>query len=147
VVQQFLAEMKSPPRETSEQGAQLFLQHCAVCHDAKDGQPIGPVINNLAHWTNEQWVKAIMDPNETVEPKYHQASLLTQDGRVLVGMIESRDERTIQLATADGKHETFPVAEIESVEPSLVSLMPEGFEEKLTPAQLAELIAYLRSRS
>ncbi|XZE52943.1 neutral/alkaline non-lysosomal ceramidase N-terminal domain-containing protein [Planctomycetaceae bacterium SH139] len=147
VVQQFLAEMNSPPRKASDQGAQLFLQHCAVCHDATGGQPIGPVINNLAHWTNEQWVKAIMDPNETVEPKYHQASLLTHDGRVLVGMIESQDERTIQLATADGKHQTFPAAEIESVEPSLVSLMPEGFEEKLTPAQLAELIAYLRSRS
>jgi hypothetical protein len=52
----------------------------------------------------------------------------------------------LQLALSDGSVRSWETGELAEVQESGLSLMPEGFETKLTPAQLADLIGYLRSR-
>ena len=69
-----------------------------------------------------------------------------KDGRVLNGDITAKTDRTLTLRTMT---ETLPLArtEIESVQESTLSLMPEGLLEALTPSQQRDLIAYLMHRS
>jgi len=145
VVTQFMNEM--PKNAKAEDGKQLFEENCAVCHRPVEGKSlVGPSIDNLGHWTVEQWVTAIMDPNRAIEPKFHQYTVLTADGQVLAGVIQQRTAQNVRLAAVDGSEREVALADIEEIRDSGVSLMPEGLETKLTPEKLAALIAFLRSR-
>ena len=145
VVTQFMTEM--PKNAKPEDGKQFFAENCAVCHRPAEGKPmVGPSIDNLGHWSVEQWVTAILDPNRAIEPKFHQYTLLTADGQVLAGVIQQRTAQSVRLAAVDGSEREVALANIEEIRDTGVSLMPEGLETKLTPEKLAALIAFLRSR-
>lgn len=145
VVTQYMNEM--PKNAKPEDGKQIFADNCAVCHRPAEGKAmVGPSIDNLGHWTTEQWVTAIMDPNRAIEPKFHQYTVLTADGQVLAGVIQQRTAQSVRLAAADGSEREVALADIEEIRDSGVSLMPEGLETKLSAEKLAALIAFLRSR-
>ena len=145
VVTQFMSEM--PKNAKPEDGKQSFADNCAVCHRPAEGKPlVGPSIDNLGHWSVEQWVTAILDPNRAIEPKFHHYIVLTVDGQVLAGVIQQRTAQSVRLAAVDGSEREVALANIEEIRDTGVSLMPEGLETKLTPEKLAALIAFLRSR-
>ncbi len=145
VVARYMQEM--PKEGDVARGEKLFTENCAVCHRPPEGKSmIGPPIDNLGHWNIEQWVTAIMDPNRAIEPKFHQYTVLTDDGQVLAGVIQQRSAQSVRLASADGSQREVTLESIEEIRDSGVSLMPEGLETKLSPADLAALIAFLRSR-
>ena len=91
-------------------------------------------------------VTAIMDPNQNVEPKYLQSVVATDDGQVLSGLLISEDDNQLILGQQNGQTQTVTKNRIAQMQRSTISLMPEGFEDKLTPAQLAAVIGYLKSR-
>ncbi len=145
VVADYMARMPAPVK--TEQGEKLFAEHCAACHQSVAGKPqLGPPLENLGHWTLDQWVAAVLDPNAALEPKYRQTSILTDDGQVVAGLVVERSERELTVGLSDGSIKSVPVAEIEDEKDAGLSLMPVGFEQKLTPEQLSELIGFLRSR-
>lgn len=145
VVASFLTEMPSP--EKTAAGERMFAEHCAACHQSIEGKPqLGPPLENLGHWTLDQWVTAILDPNQTVEPKYRQTTILTDDGQVVAGLILQRNDRELLVGVSDGSVKTIDVDQIEDEKSAGVSLMPVGFEQKFSPQQLAELLGFLRSR-
>lgn len=145
VVDDYLKRM--PKNATPAEGEAVFREHCAVCHKPAEGKPmIGAAIDNLGHWSNEQWVTAIMDPNRAIEPKFHQYTVITTDEQLFAGIIQQRTNQSIFLAAADGNVREIKLTDIQAMKDSGTSLMPDGMESKLSPAQLAALIAYLRSR-
>ncbi|RMF45379.1 MAG: hypothetical protein D6753_00255 [Planctomycetota bacterium] len=145
VVARILREMPAP--QDHGRGGELFVQHCAVCHATSPQRPpIGPPLDNLRHWTIDQWVHAIFDPNASVEPKYRQSKFLTDADEVITGVVIQRSPLALQIAQADGTVRLVPAQHIVREETTSVSLMPDGFESKLRPADVAELIGYLRSR-
>lgn len=133
-------------RGDRQRGEKHFTDHCAVCHRATPEKPlVGPPLENLSNWTPEQWMVAVLDPNRAIEPKYHQYSLLTQDGQTLAGLIEDRSSHSLTLAAADGRRHEVPLEEIEQLKDLGVSLMPEGLESKLDADALSDLLAYLQT--
>ncbi len=145
VVAEYLASL--PPPAATPQGEKLFTEHCAACHKSVAGKPqIGPPLENLGHWTLDQWVSAILDPNKTLEPKYRQSTILTEDGEVVSGLVLERNDRELLIGVSDGSVKTVPAASIADEKNAGISLMPVGFEQKLTPEQLSELLGFLRSR-
>lgn len=144
VVEQYLSKMPAP--RLSDLGQKLFEENCAACHVAKEGQPmIGSPLENLKHWTIDQWLTGILDPNRNVEPKFMQSTILTADDQVFVGIVLERTPSATRLAQADGTIRSVPTSDVLQIRESQTSLMPEGFEEKLSPEQIAELLGYLRS--
>ncbi|MCA9192896.1 MAG: neutral/alkaline non-lysosomal ceramidase N-terminal domain-containing protein [Planctomycetales bacterium] len=145
IVAKYVAEMPAPTK--SAQAEELFRNNCAACHATESGKasPLGPSIDNLGHWTLDQWVTAVMDPNQAVEGKYTQTSIVTLDGQIISGIIEERSTQDLRLALSDGSRKQVRLADVESLQETNRSLMPEGFEEKLSPTQLAEIIGWLRS--
>ncbi|HBE68981.1 MAG TPA: hypothetical protein DDW52_12605, partial [Planctomycetaceae bacterium] len=152
VVGEYLSRMPSPSQlmssaTTLESGKLLVDQNCAVCHSPQNDRPaIGPPLENLKHWTLQQWVTAVMNPNQTVDTQYLQTIVLSKSGEVFTGVKIAESKNDITLAKSDGSRIAIPKAEISEQKTSKLSLMPEGFEDKLAPEQLATLIAYLRSR-
>ncbi|MEO8271997.1 MAG: c-type cytochrome, partial [Aureliella sp.] len=145
VVANYLANL--PPPTTTPRGEKLFTEHCAACHKSIDGRPqIGPPLENLGHWTLDQWVSAILDPNKILEPKYRQSTILTEDGEVVSGLVLDRNDRELLIGVSDGSIKTVTTSSIADEKSADTSLMPVGFEQKLTPEQLSELLGFLRSR-
>lgn len=128
-------------------GAELFREHCALCHQPQEGRPaLGPAVENLKHWSDEQWLTAILDPNQSVEQKFQQLMVVTDAGSVEVGILIQQNASTIRLARADGQLVDLATAEIADWKQQTVSLMPEGFETRLTAQQLGQIIDYLKAK-
>lgn len=71
--------------------------------------------------------------------------ILTDDASVLSGFIESQTDDQLLLRNIDGQLHTLERNTIESLQPQVLSLMPEGLLDKLDATQLCDLMAYLRS--
>src|SRR5262249_14767016 len=84
----------------------------------------------------------IVDPAASVSADFRMVVVAMSDGRVLNGLIKAQSPRTITLQT---QTEAMPLgrSEIEAIQPSASSLMPEGMLATLTPTEMRALIAYL----
>jgi putative heme-binding domain-containing protein len=71
--------------------------------------------------------------------------IITQDGREFSGLL--REETADEVVLAKGPTEQFRIAraDIEEMRPGLVSIMPQGLDQQLSPQQLADLVAFLRA--
>ena len=152
LVRQYLAAFESEKAQTAEKrdgelkhGRELFEKHCATCHrPSGEHQPIGANLNNLSNRSDEALVRAILDPNQAVEPKYQNYVIQTDEGKTLAGVIESEVADSVTLAHADGKRTTINRDQIERIKATGVSLMPEGFETTLSAAELQAVVRYLQ---
>lgn len=127
-------------------GEPLFLQRCAACHKLFfKGGSVGP---DLTHYQRDNlgtMLLSILNPNAEIREGYAAVEVETKDGRSLTGFVADRDAHVLVLRTLDGQDTTLRQAEIESLQPTGRSLMPEGLLDDLTDQQLRDLFAYLRS--
>ncbi len=127
-------------------GGALFQTACAACHqpDAA-GRMVGPSLSNLTNRTDRALLEAILDPNRAVDPQFLTYSVLTDDGRVFSGAIAEESGDNVTLALADASRVTIARADIDMLQNTGISLMPQGFESLLTPAAMADLLRFLQS--
>jgi len=131
----------------AESGAALYRQNCAACHRLKgEGTNVGPDLGTVADKPVATVLVAILDPNQAFETKYINYTAVTKDGREISGIIAAETPNSITLHNAGGKDEVILRSEITDLTSSRLSLMPEGFENVLKPREMADLIAYIRSR-
>jgi putative heme-binding domain-containing protein len=71
--------------------------------------------------------------------------IVTTDGRTFNGVLKKDAPDEVILAVAADKEERITRVDIESLNPSSVSVMPAGLDQQLTPRELADLIAFLRA--
>ncbi len=131
-------------------GKQAYEKHCSVCHEPPPSSDsvvgsLGPNLRGLAPWTNEAWMSAILNPNQSVEEKYWAFQARTQDGEALTGLILREDANAYEWVSTAGRIDRILKTDIAEMKTTRSSLMPEGFEQLVTPEQLAGIITYLRS--
>lgn len=125
-------------------GAKVYELACMVCHRFQDrGNDVGPNLGTVQGWTPEQLLTNILDPNREVSPNFSLYLFEMHDGRSLSGMIASETATGLTLKRADGGSEDLPRTSIRQMSSSGISLMPEGLEAAISPAQMADLLAYL----
>lgn len=140
-------ESKLPLDGNIEKGKALFDRHCALCHrDSKNAQAVGPNLSALNEWTNSQWIVAVLDPNRSVEGKYRRLKVVKDDGSLFTGLLRSETDSQVEITLADGTAQTIDKSEIESIDTTDQSLMPEGFERFLNAGDLRDIVEYLRQR-
>lgn len=139
---------KSLAMESStEHGQQVFTRVCAACHRIRgQGHQAGPDLSDVRNRSKDALLYDILDPNSKVEPRFTAYSILTLDGALFTGLIESETSEAVVLKMAEGKTKTIGRAEIDQMKANDVSLMPEGIEKDITPQQMADLLAYLKGR-
>jgi len=144
-----LAELEqSLPAGQAERGKAAFAKAtCAVCHKAEgSGGVIGPDLSTLgAVRTSRDLLEAIVYPNATYAREYEPMLVTLKNGEVHFGRIAAENANAIDLLDVQNQRRRLRRAEIERIELSRVSLMPPGLERLLSPQELADLIAYLRS--
>ncbi|TVP95676.1 MAG: cytochrome C [Planctomycetaceae bacterium] len=127
-------------------GGVVFTRHCAACHQLRGvGTLIGPQLDGVVTRSHARLIEDLLIPDQNVDAAFRTTSLLLEDGRVLVGMVQTEDETEVRIADVAGKTIVVPVAEIESRVPSPRSLMPGNFIEVLSAEDIAHLIRYIRS--
>jgi putative heme-binding domain-containing protein len=125
-------------------GAAVFKKICAQCHKIYgEGQDVGPDITLNGRGSFDQLLSNVLDPNLVIGAAYQGTTVATADGRVLTGLVAERSAERIVLKTQGGKLETVAADQVEDVKVSEISLMPEDLETQMSPAELADLFAYL----
>ncbi|MFO0965942.1 MAG: PVC-type heme-binding CxxCH protein [Gemmataceae bacterium] len=129
-----------------KKGKMLFTKHCVTCHKvAGIGLDVGPDISDTRTRTPAALLTDILNPNQAIDANYIQYVVTTKDGRILTGMVATETATSVTLKRAEGQTDTVPRANIESIESTGMSLMPEGFERQITVEEMADLIAFLKN--
>jgi putative membrane-bound dehydrogenase-like protein len=126
-------------------GKLLFVRECSACHRiGETGVEVGPSLITVRHRTASELLTQILDPNREVGPNYMQFAVALHDGQVLAGMIAAESPVSLTLKQAENKQQIIQREQIAEIKATGLSLMPEGFEKKLSPQDFADLIAFLR---
>jgi putative heme-binding domain-containing protein len=127
-------------------GKKLYRELCGRCHQLfDDGGRVGP---NLTGYQRDQigsLLRNILAPSLEIREGYQMVRLLTDEGQVLSGFLESDQPDQLSLRSIDGQLHTIERERVEQLQPQILSLMPEGLLDPLDASQLRDLMAYLRS--
>ena len=88
---------------------------------------------------------AIMDPNRESQANFLSYSIVTDEGRVLTGIITGETATAVTLRKAKGEEEIILRSQIDIMKSNGISLMPAGLEKELKPEDIDELIAFIKS--
>ncbi|HZT82882.1 MAG TPA: PVC-type heme-binding CxxCH protein, partial [Gemmataceae bacterium] len=128
-------------------GKAAFKKHCATCHThSGEGNQVGPDLTGMAAHPKEELIVHILDPNRSVEGNFRVWSLATKSGKVLNGLLASETKTSVELIDSEAKKHVILREDIEVLNASNKSLMPEGFEKQLTRAELVNLLEFLTRR-
>jgi len=129
-----------------KRGQQLFVKHCSVCHKVGDeGHQVGPDLASVKNKSPRDLLVTVLDPNREAQPNYTSYSIVTQQGRVLTGMIASETAGSLTLRRAEGKQDVVLRSNIEEMISTGLSLMPEGLEKEISIEQMADLLEFVKS--
>ncbi|MDP7204881.1 MAG: c-type cytochrome, partial [Pirellulaceae bacterium] len=111
------------------------------------GGRIGPDLSRIGQIRSERdLLESILFPSASFVRSYEPTTVVTNDGRILNGVIKDETSLHIELVLDAQKKERIPLEEIEQRRPGTLSIMPTGLDKQLTPQQLADLVKYLKSR-
>lgn len=132
-------------------GRQMFgAGTCYVCHRFNnEGGAVGPDLTSSGgKFSPHDLLEAIVDPGKEISDQYGASIFKMKDGKQVIGRIMNmRDDEywintdmmtpsTITKVKAD---------QIESIEPSPISMMPPGLLSTMTEDDILDLLAYLIS--
>jgi putative heme-binding domain-containing protein len=130
----------------AERGRQAFHKHCATCHRLEnDGHDVGPDLRSAVRGKpGEYLLVAILDPSREVDPRYLNYVVTTKKGQTITGLIASDTSSSVTLRRGEGAEDTVLRSQIDTIEATAKSVMPEGLELQLSRQDVADLIAYLQ---
>ncbi len=131
-----------------KQGETLFKQKCGVCHTLFSvGGKTGPDLTGYERTNFEFMLTAIIDPSAAIREEFTNYQIVTDDGRVLTGLIDKQDAHTVILRGVDNQTTLVARDQIEVLQAQARSLMPDGLLKDLDATQIKDLFAYLTART
>ena len=128
----------------ADKGGKLFLERCAVCHKLDGtGNEVGPNLAAMAARGAEAILLNVIDPNREVNPLFTSYNIRMKDGEIHSGIITGETGTSLELIGPKAEKKTLLRVDIESIQSTGLSLMPEALEQGMDPQAMADLIAYL----
>ena len=134
-----------------DRGAKIFWSkalNCGSCHKVgAQGTSLGPDLSAIGKTrSRDDLLESILEPSRRIEPQFAAYVVVTGDGRSLTGLLVARDANRVVLRDAQNKEITLAASEVEAVQPSRLSLMPDGQLAGLTAQEAADILEYLVTR-
>jgi putative heme-binding domain-containing protein len=135
-----------------ERGRALFgAVGCASCHRFdNDGASVGPDLTSVAgRFSVRDLLESIVEPSKAISDQYGAIVIRKKNGDVVtgrVGNLNGDELMVIENMFAPNDFTNVKRQEIESIEPSKVSMMPEGLMNSLKEDEIQDLVAFLLSR-
>jgi putative heme-binding domain-containing protein len=135
-----------------DRGRQIYGQAgCAACHRFEnEGGSVGPDLTNVAgRFSVRDLLESIIEPSKEISDQYGAIKIKRKDGDMVVGRVgnlSGENLMVIENMFAPNDFTNVKRADIESIEPSHVSMMPEGLLNYFKEDEIQDLIAFLLSR-
>ena len=125
------------------QGRQVFQRTCAGCHKLFDaGNSVGPELTGSQRSNLDYLLENLLDPSAAVGRDYLLTVIVTEEGRVINGIVKVENENSITLQTPNDTV-LIPKEEVAERVVQRVSLMPEDLLGKLREDEVRDLFRYL----
>ena len=143
VIATYVAALDQP--RDLKRGEAVFVKTCATCHRFGGvGHTVGPDLAAAKGRADETLLLDILRPSAQITVGYQGYSIMTIDGHVATGILTSETATSITLKKDEGVEQIVLRADIDEMQASPVSMMPEGLEKQITPQEAADLIGFLR---
>ena len=131
-----------------ENGQKLFVsQSCVKCHTTANGQrPKGPHLVDIGkRYKPQELLESVLKPSAKIAQGFDTYGFVTTRGKIVSGFVASESAEDVEVRQATGVPLVLVKTDIEERVKQMKSMMPEGMVNNLTPAELADLLAYLQS--
>jgi putative heme-binding domain-containing protein len=120
---------------------------CVSCHAIGYlGGKVGPDLTRIGGIRSERdLLESILFPSASFVRSYEPVLVITTKGKQHNGLVRKDGPDEIVLVKSATEEVRIPRKEIESMEPSKVSIMPAGLDKVLSKQELADLVAFLRA--
>jgi putative heme-binding domain-containing protein len=121
---------------------------CALCHViGYRGGRLGPDLTNIGKIRSErELLEAIVYPSATLVRGYEPFVVTTKGGETHAGIMRKDAPDEIVLATGPESELRLARNDLAALQPGTASPMPPGMDAVLTKQELADLVAFLKSR-
>lgn len=129
-------------------GQKVFFEkaQCTTCHQIwGNGGRAGPDLTGIGGIrAGRDILEALVIPSSTIAQGYETIIVTMKDGENYTGLRVGKSDDPLVLRTASGAEMTLHQHQIESVDRSKLSLMPEGLLNSLTRDEVRDLLGYLQ---
>ncbi len=134
-------------RADLQAGHATFKKICGQCHKLfGEGGEVGPDLTGSQRANLDYLLENALDPNALIGSAYKLTNVVTDDGRLISGIVLRETDQVLTLRTVN---ETIVLRkdDIDTRAGSNVSMMPEGIFEKMRPEEIRNLVSWLRLKS
>ncbi|HSH75126.1 MAG TPA: c-type cytochrome [Longimicrobiales bacterium] len=126
-------------------GRELFSASCARCHRvAGEGGVTGPDLTLIGRVrTRAALVRSIREPSAAIDRGYRPVAVVTLEGERVRGAVKGEDAFSIQMVDTGGRLRGYMKADLQEVVREERSLMPAFGPDRLSEAELDDVVAYL----
>jgi putative heme-binding domain-containing protein len=144
---QLTAQLLQTPGNV-ERGRQVFFSKkvgCYGCHRVgNEGGQVGPDLSQVGRFRlPSDLLESIVFPSSAIIPEFRAYTVAMRDGRLVTGMIVRESTDAVYLRSAELAEIRVARKEIEDLQPSKISIMPEGLEKTMTLQELSDLLEFL----
>lgn len=135
-----------------DQGRNLFGEtKCFACHRFNnEGGGTGPDLTQVVgRFGARDLLESMIEPSKVISDQYGAIVVITTDGKQIAGRVVNLNGDNMQINTDmldPNKLVGVNRNLVESIEPSKISMMPEGLLDTLSRDEVLDLVAYLYSR-
>jgi putative heme-binding domain-containing protein len=116
---------------------------CSKCHSVRGvGGKIGPDLSNLPLRDYASVLRDVTQPSFAINPDFTTQNVLLIDGRTLAGTVRNDGDRII-VSDTEGKETVVDRDEVDEMQHSPLSIMPEGIPKLLGESRLKDLLTFL----
>lgn len=118
---------------------------CGQCHRVGTrGGRLGPDLSRVGRGRTAQYLReSVINPNADLTPGYGTITVVTRDGKRIVGAQRGYDNFSAQLMDAQDNYHSFLKSDVVSIDRADKSLMPDSYGKLFSKTELDDLMAYL----
>jgi putative heme-binding domain-containing protein len=107
---------------------------------------VGPDLTRIGQIRSRRdLLEAIVFPSASFVRNYEPMRITTTRGVTINGVVRDQTATEVVLFDEQRQERRVRLAEVESMEPSAVSVMPSGIDQLLSPQELSDVVTFLEA--
>jgi len=110
------------------------------------GKRMGPELTQVGRQRSAAYLwDSVVNPGADLTPGFAKITVVTKDGKTVVGAQRSYDDFSAQLMDAAENYYSFQKSDVTSITQEYKSLMPNTYARLFSERELNDLVAYMAS--